>query len=231
LKEWRKTATLFLAAVIDRREKAMPNSKYFRVKMISMIVGILSFLPTFAYVVTITPGTKALFLQVGNGTFTGTYSGGGTPGNNATVNQVSVTVSANVLGNGTSQSMTTNSTQTASPYDNFTFCAVPAQTYVGGFFRIPSGTSSAILSVTSPASLTNGAGDSIAFNRISWVSGGVGDAIPTIPSGTFTGATQTLYTFASNTWAESCLAFKYANSSVVPPGTYTGRVTYTLSAP
>lgn len=199
--------------------------------IIPILAGIIFIERADAYVVTIAPGTKALFLQVGNGTFTGTYSGGGTPGNNATVNQVSVTVPANVLGNGTSQAMTTNSTQTASPYDNFGFCTVPAQVYVGGFFRIPSGSSTATLSVTSPASLTNGLGDSIPFNGVSWVSGGAGDAVPTIPSGTFTGATQTLYTFASNTWAESCLAFNYANTSVVPPGTYNGRVTYTLSAP
>ena len=183
------------------------------------------------FVITITPGTKAIFLQVGNGTFTGTYSGGGTPGNNTLVNQVSVTVPASVLGTGAAQSMTTDSTQTRSPYDNFVFCNVPAQVYVGGFFRIPSGSSTASLSVTSPTNLLNGVGDTIAFNRIGWTSGGIGDATATIPSGTFTGATQTLYSFSSNTWAESCLSFSYANSSVVAPGTYTGRVTYTLSAP
>ncbi len=209
----------------------MSKLHFCRLAITPILMGVILVESARAYVVTIAPGTKALFLQVGNGTFTGTYSGGGTPGNNATVNQVSVTVPANVLGNGASQAMTTNSTQTASPYDNFAFCTVPAQVYVGGFFRIPSGSSTATLSVTSPASLANGLGDSIAFNRISWVSGGSGDAIPTIPSGTFTGATQTLYNFASNTWAESCLAFNYANTSVVPPGTYTGRVTYTLSAP
>lgn len=183
------------------------------------------------FVVTITPGTKALFLQVGNGTFIGTYRGGGTPGNNPLVNQVSITVPANVLGTDTAQDMTTDSTQTASPYDNFTFCTVPAQVYVGGFFRIPSGSSTAILSATSPANLVNSSGDTIPFTQIQWSSGGTGDATPTIPSNTFNGATQTLYSFASNTWAESCLNFSYINSKVVAAGTYTGRVTYTLSAP
>jgi hypothetical protein len=34
-----------------------------------------------------------------------------------------------------------------------------------------------------------------------------------------------------NTWNESCHTFSYANSSSVAAGTYTGRATYTLSAP
>jgi hypothetical protein len=185
-----------------------------------------------AFVVTITPGSKALYLQVGNGTFAGTYSGGGTPGNNSLVNKVFVTVPANVLGNGTAQPMSSDSTQTISPYDSYVFCTTPTEVYVGGFFRIPSGTSSALLSVSSPASLRNASGDAIPFNQISWTSRGNGDATPShIPGGTFNGGTLSIYTFGSNTWAESCHAFSYANTLVVPSGVYTGRVTYSLSAP
>lgn len=209
----------------------MLGSYQSRLATVLLISCLLNTADALAFVITITPGTKAIFLQVGNGTFTGTFSGGGTPGNNALVNQVSVTVPANAVGAGTAQSMSTDSTQTRSPYDNFVFCAVPSQVYVGGFFRIPSGASTATLSVTSPANLLNGSGDTIAFNQIGWTSGGTGDAVATIPSNSFNGATQTLYTFTSNTWAESCLAFYYKNSGVVAPGTYTGRVTYTLSAP
>lgn len=185
-----------------------------------------------AFVVTITPGTKALFLQVGNGTFTGIFSTGGTPGNNTQVNKVSVAVPANVLGNGTAQQMSSDSTQAQSPYDAFVFCNTPTEVYVGGFFRIPSGTSSASLSVSSPANLQNVSGDTIPFSQISWTSRGNSDPTPsTIPGGTFNGGTLSIYTFGSNTWAESCHTFSYANTKVVPAGTYTGRVTYTLSAP
>jgi hypothetical protein len=186
-----------------------------------------------AFVVTIAPGTRALFLQVGNGTVSGTgYSSGGTPANNTLVNEVSVDVPASSVGTGVAQPMTSNSTQARSAYDNFVFCAPPAQVYVGGFFRIPSGASTASLTATSPANLVSAAGDRIPFGQISWTSSGIGDTgAQPIPAGTFNGATLTLASFPSNTWRESCLTFSYGNTNVVPFGTYTGRVTYTLSAP
>lgn len=188
-----------------------------------------------AYVVTITPGTRAIFLQVGTGTMTGgTFNSGGTPGNNPAVNSVAVTVPAGSLGAG-SQPMTTNSTVTNSSYDGFAFCpvTVPARwVYVGGYYRRPGGGGgAATLTVTSPANLVSGT-DTVPFNTISWVSGGNGDPTPTIPGGTFTGgSTQSLLNVARNTWFESCLRFNYANAAVLPAGTYTNRVTYTLTAP
>lgn len=196
----------------------------------SLLLVVLSAAPAHAYVVNIAAGTRALYLQVGAGTFTGgPYSAGGTPGNNPTINSVSVTVPPANIGAGPLP-MTTDSTVTNSSLDNFVFCTVPAQVYVAGFFRAPGGASVATLNSTSPASLTNGA-DAIPFTSISWVSGGNGDATATIPSGTFNGATQTIYNAAQNTWFESCLSFVYANSNAVPAGTFSGRVIYTLSAP
>ena len=185
-----------------------------------------------AFVATITAGTKSLFLQVGAGTMTGgNFSSGGTPGNNATINRVSVTVPAANLGAGT-RAMTTDSAVTASPYDNFAFCAVPSQVYVGGFYRTPGAAANATLTATAPATLVNATGDTIPFNTVSWISGGTGDATPTIPSGTFVGgAAQTLLSVGRNTWFESCLQFNYANTQLVPSGTFTGRVSYTLTAP
>ncbi len=184
-----------------------------------------------AFVATISAGTRTLFLQVGAGTMTGVnFSLGGTPGNNATINSVSVNVPSAALGTGV-QAMTTDSTVTNSALDGFLFCTVPAQVYVGGFYRTPGAAGNGTLSVTSPATLSNGLGDTLPFTSISWVSGGAGDATATIPSGTFTGATQTLYSVTRNNWFESCLAFRYANAAVVPAGTFTGRVTYTLAAP
>jgi hypothetical protein len=185
-----------------------------------------------AFIVAISPGSKAIYLQVGNGSFTGLYSTGGTPGSNATVNRVTVTVPANAVGTGAAQQMTTDSTAANSFYDNFAFCSAPPEVYVGGFFRQPGTTGTATLSVASPANLTNATGDTIPFTQIRWTSRGNGDTgAQPFPAGTFTGSTQALGTFASNSWQESCHTFSYINASIVPAGVYTGRVTYTLSAP
>ena len=187
----------------------------------------------FAFTANIGTGTRAIYLQVGNGSFTGTYSGGGTPKNNATINVVSVAVPAAQVGSGTAQAMTSDSTQAASFYDNYSFCNPPGQIYIGGFFRLPGNSGTATLSVTtSSANLTNATGDTIPFSQISWTSSGNGDTgAEPIPGGTFTGGTQTLTTFPVNTWRESCHTFSYANAASVASGTYTGRATYTLSAP
>jgi hypothetical protein len=186
-----------------------------------------------AFTVNIGTGTRAIYLQVGNGSFTGTYSAGGTPRANATINKVSVTVPAAQVGSGTAQPMTSDSTQATSFYDNFAFCNPPAQVYIGGFFRLPGTVGTATLSVTtSAANLVNATGDTIPFSQISWASSGNGDVgAQPIPAGAFTGATQTLATFPVNTWRESCHTFSYANTASVASGTYTGRATYTLSAP
>ncbi|MFC5496169.1 hypothetical protein ACFPOE_01365 [Caenimonas terrae] len=184
-----------------------------------------------AYLVSITSGTKSIFLQVGTGTMTGgTFQSGGTPGNNATVNTVSVNVPAASVGTGP-RGMTPDVIVVNSPWDNYAFCPYPAPVYVGGFYRASSGTGSATLAVTSPANLVSGA-NTLSFNTISWVSAGASDATPTIPSGTFAaGTTQTLLTIARNYWFESCLTFTYANAAVLPAGTYTQQVVYSLTAP
>jgi hypothetical protein len=194
-------------------------------------LALLSGLPAQAFQVGITPGVKSIFLQVGSGTMTGgSFSSGGTPGNNAVINNVSVTVPATSLGAG-AQAMTTDSMVANSPWNDRSFCSVPAQIYVGGFYRTPGTGANATLSVTSPASLVSGS-DSLSFSTISWVSAGLGDATPTIPSGSFVaGTAQTLLSVTRNTWFESCLQFSYANAAAVPAGTFTGRVTYTLTSP
>lgn len=197
----------------------------------SALLAACTAVPAYAYVVTITAGRKSIYLQVGVGSMRGgTFSTGGTPGNNSTINNVTVAVPAASLGAGV-QAMVTDSSVTASSWDGYPFCNVPSQVYVGGFYRTPGSGANATLTVRSPAALTSGA-NSIPFNAISWVSGGNGDVTPTIPSGTFTaGAVQTLLSIARNTWFESCLQFNYANAAVVPAGTFTGRVTYTLTSP
>ena len=116
-----------------------------------------------AFVATISAGTRTLFLQVGTGTMTGgNFNSGGVPGNNSTINSVSVNVPSAALGTGV-QAMTTDSTVSISPYDSFAFCTVPAQVYVGGFYRTPGAAGNGTLSVTSPATLSNGLGDTLPF--------------------------------------------------------------------
>ena len=180
-----------------------------------------------AWTLTLAAASRRVFLQVGNGNLNA---------NNATVNQVSVTVPANQLGTGAAQQMTSNSTQSTSPVDNFTVCAPPVQVYVGGSYQrsnAANGPATALLQVTSPANLTSAAGDVIPFTQISWATSALGgDATPNvIPAGTFTGGTQTLTTIPANQYIENCHTFSYANAALRAAGIYDGRVTYTLSTP
>jgi len=195
--------------------------------------------PAGAFTVSILNGPpKTLYLQVGVGGFTGIfpyYILGGVPGNNTTVNTESVAVPAAAVGNGTAQAMTTVSGVSASSYDGRAFCNVPAQLYIGGFYRTPGlgGGGSATVTATVPASLVDAAGDTLSFAQVSWTSGGGGDSGgEPFPAGSFSaGAVQTVGTIAQNQWAESCWTFSYSNTTVPAAGTYTGRVLYTLTAP
>lgn len=202
--------------------------------IVALCVGLVVFViphAANAYTITITPGSRAIYLQVGAGGYSGYYIYGGTPGNNSTINTVSVTVPAASVGSGAAQTMTSNSSVAQSPIDGYTFCDPPSQVYIGAWFRRPgNGNDTAILTLTSPNTLTSGS-DTIPFNQISWVMSGNGDAVFQFPNGTFTGGTQTLANFPSNTWKEQCMTFSYANTVVPAAGTYKGRATYTLSLP
>ncbi len=188
-----------------------------------------------AYTATLTPQSpQTVYLQVGVGTFTADYINGGQPGNNTTINTVSATVASGVVGNRTAQAMTTNSTATVSFWDGYTYCSVPGQVYIGGFYRTTGGTTAAaVVKATVPAALTNATGQTIPFSKISWTSSGNGDTgSEPFPAGTFVnGAAQSVGSMASNTWNESCWTFSYLNDTVPAAGTFTGRVVYTLSAP
>ena len=188
-----------------------------------------------AYTATLTPAApKTVYLQVGVGSFTGDYDKGGQPQNNTTINTVSATVAAAVVGNGTAQAMTTNSTATQSFWDGFTFCSVPGQVYIGGFYRTTgAATAAALVTATVPAALTNATGSTIPFSKISWTSSGNADTgAEPFPTGAFVnGAMQNVGSMGSNTWNESCLTFSYANNTVPAAGTFTGVVRYTLSSP
>lgn len=188
-----------------------------------------------AYTLTLTPvSPKTIYLQVGVGSFTGNYNAGGQPGNNTTVNNVSVTLAASAVGNGTPQAMNTDSTAAKSFLDGYAFCNVPGQLYIGGFYRTAGGTTTAAqVTATVPAALTNAAGNSIPFSKIQWTSSGNGDSgAEPFPAGTFiNGGVQNVGAMASNTWNESCWTFSYLNDAVPPAGTFTGVVRYTMSSP
>ena len=188
-----------------------------------------------AYTVNLTAAApQTVYLQVGVGSFTNNYNAGGQPGNNTTINTVSTTVAAAVVGNGTAQALTTNSTATQSYWDGYTYCSVPGQVYIGGFYRTTGGTTTAALVTASvPAALINATGDTIPFSNIRWTSSGNGDTgAEPFPAGTFVnGGVQNVGSMSSNTWNESCWTFSYLNNTVPSAGTFTGVVRYTLSSP
>ena len=189
--------------------------------------------PLQAFTVTIIAANpRTIYLQVGVGAFSANYTAGGTPQNNATINVVAVTVPAAQVGTGVAQTLTTNSTVGPSFYDGFVFCNAPAQLYIGGFYRSVAAGGAATVRATVPASLINAGGNTIPFSQVSWTSAGNRGAVAQpFPAGTFAPGVQVIGSIARNQWAESCHTFSYANSNVVAAGTYTGRVTYTLTAP
>jgi hypothetical protein len=188
-----------------------------------------------AYTATLTPAAPlTVYLQVGVGSFSADYINGGQPANNTTINTVSTTLAATAVGNGTAQAMTTNSTAAQSYWDGYTYCTVPAQLYIGGFYRTTGGTTAAAqVTATVPTALTNATGATIPFSSIKWTSSGNGDTgAEPFPAGTFVnGGVQNVGSMASNTWNESCWTFSYSNTLTPAAGTFTGVVLYTLSSP
>jgi hypothetical protein len=175
-----------------------------------------------AWVVTVTPGPKSIFLAIGTSS---------TMASNATVNLVSTTLSPVDVASGLPKAMTSNSAQTNSPFDNFQTCSAGgAQVYIGGYYRMPAASAtSALLQVATPAGLTSGV-NSIPFSQISWTSTALGNAAADIPAGSFVnGGTLFLRNIAANTFVDNCHTFTYANTSPVAAGTYTGQAIYTLT--
>lgn len=197
-----------------------------RLAAIAVLVGLAQ--AAQAWTLTIAAAPRRVYLQVGNGVLWG---------NSGQVNRVSVTVPVTQVGAGTPQVMSSDSTQSISPYDNYLVCSPPLQVYVGASYQRSSSTNgpaTAVLQVTSPANLVNAAGNTIPFSQISWTTStlGTADATPNvIPPGTFNGSTQTLAVVSANRFIENCHTFSYANQALPSAGTYNGQVTYTLAAP
>ncbi len=180
-----------------------------------------------AWTLNIAAAPRRVFLQVGNGQLNV---------NNAQINRVSVTVPVTQVGTGLAQTMSSDSTQARSPYDNYQVCTPPLQVYVGGSYQRSgpaNGPAVALLQVTSQPNLTSAAGDTIPFSQIRWTVSTLGpDATPNvIPPGRFNGGTQMLTNVRANQYIENCHTFSYANSALRAAGTYNGVVTYTLTTP
>jgi hypothetical protein len=210
----------------DRARKPLSSATVGVALLLSALAGVATSVQ--AWTLTIAAAPRRVYLQVGNGVLFA---------NSAQINSVSVTVPASDIGSGAAQVMTSNSTQAASPYDNYAVCSPPQQVYVGASYQrsnAGNGPATAILQVTSPPSLVNASGDTIPFSQISWTVSTVGtaDATPNvIPAGSFVGGTQTLAVVGANRFIENCHTFRYANQLAPAAGTYNGQVTYTLTAP
>jgi hypothetical protein len=98
---------------------------------------------------------------------------------------------------------------------------------VGDGLLSAAGTVTLIADASQP--MTNGLGNQIPYSQISWQ--GSGD----VPSGQFAGsATQIIMQQSAHKGRlklNGAMAFFYGNTQFFPAGIYSGRVTYTLSAP
>jgi len=178
-----------------------------------------------AATIAIGTGARRLIFRVGAGT-------GAAGGSTGTINLVTFTVPAASVGNGTP---VVGTVAPASPDCPAGTVVIDAQA------RTPAGAPRNVtISANSSVALTTGV-FTIPFTQIDWISstpGGIAclAAPTTIPTGTFAGtAGQSLYqapgTFSSPARACACMQFRYLNQNVVSAGTYTGRVTFTLSMP
>jgi hypothetical protein len=206
--------------------KHPPSPMHLRALVATLFAGVLVG-PAQAWTLNIAAAPRRVYLQVGNGL---PYA------NSAQINQVSVTVPSAQVGTGTAQPMTSNSTQSRSPLDNYLVCVPPQQVFVGASYQRSSSTNgpaSALLQVTSQPNLVSANGETIPFSQISWRTSALGpDTTPNvIPAGSFNGGTQTLTSVRANTFVENCHSFTYANTVRRSAGTYTGQVTYTISTP
>ena len=198
--------------------------------------------PAHALVIIIRPGPEQIYLQVGDGAYITSATAvdhrtGAIPAANPLVNLVTVDVPASQVGTGIEQRLVGNSAFQFSFFDRgrpnpFPVCRPNIETYVGGWWR-SAGSAPARMSVSAPLTLDSGV-NSISFNTIRWSSSAFSDpgaALDIGPGRFIPGGTLALAAIPPNQWWENCHTFFYNNLRLVPPGTYRGRVTYTLASP
>lgn len=81
------------------------------------------------------------------------------------------------------------------------------------------------LTAESSIPLSDGSGNQIPFTEFYWTGGG------DIPDGSLAGVSGQLILATSHKQIAGSMSFFYSNVNYYPAGIYTGRVTYTLSAP
>ena len=142
---------------------------------------------------------KFVFLQVGTGTMMA---------DNGTIDVITVSVPAASIG---------NSTPIAATGGNLTGGSVTVV--------VRGNNGDMTLASTSPAALSNGSGDNIAWTQIATATAG-GTAHPTINGAALPYTATGKVVNASGTWT-----YSYLNQFTQPPGVYTGQVTYTATTP
>ena len=158
---------------------------------------------------------KILFLQVGTGALYTTT---------ATVNLIDFTVPAANVGNGTA----VNASAAAGDLGNGVVTAV-----------VRGNNGNITLNATSVGAIGNGAGDSIAWSQITTTAAALTTGTVLTPPVLANGASAnvTLTAVAKVVNQDARWTYQYANSAVVPSGTYGGvnvnnsRVTYTAALP
>jgi hypothetical protein len=169
----------------------------------------------------IQPGNRMLYLRIGSGAYQRTGNNFSL-GDHATVNELAVDVPSAAVGNAEPQPMALTI-----PDNQPSETCLPSEVVVGVLYRRGNNGNTATLTAT-PGILSSGTG-TIPFSEIGWTSSSNGQQA--MATGAFTGTSQTFPALDANFYFESCLTFRYLNNAVVGAGTYTGRVTYTLSAP
>ena len=177
---------------------------------VALIFGLVP-IGAFALKFNVDATTAFVFIQIGHGTMT-EYGLFGPPAGQ--VDEVSFTLPAGVVpGDGT-------------PVVGTPTIPVAVLGYSGG--GPPPGTNYTV-TMNSSVPLMNSNGDTLPFDEISWTTQD-GD----LPGGVFDqSAQQPLVTVNQNgkkaRGIVDYLTFTYANDAIYPPGTYTGRVVYTIA--
>jgi hypothetical protein len=166
---------------------------------------------------------QAVTIVIGNGGARIQLRVGATGG---TISTVTFAVPAANAGDGTPVLGTTNAAA-GSAQGGVPACAANNVKVYASARSGTSNTRTATLQVNSSGSLTSG-GNAIPFTDFDWITSGGTE----IPSGAFTGSTtQVLTSFMNSREVGVCLRFRFLNTTIYPPGTYNGQLTYNLQMP
>lgn len=181
---------------------------------LALAAACLATLPAHALTVAITNNAAQIALRVG--------ARGGT------ISVVNFAVAAATAGTGTPVIGTTAASAGSAQAPNFgTACAANNVRIWARARSTAAAPRTATLTVNSSGGIVSGA-NTIPYTDFSWTTSGGTE----IPSGSFTGASsQPLLTFGTSNEVSVCLQFRFGNTTIYPPGTYTGQLVYSLQMP